>query len=79
MKRTKIYIKPYHLTMNGTQSGFQIHLFGRTNEGKGKDHEIVFTFDMWWVLYFLKDFKRIVVSKIDYLKEINNKINVDID
>lgn len=70
--KTKIFIKPYHSEMHKTATGFKLHVYGRTNNGKGKNHEIIIDFDLWWIPFLIKDFKRILAEKIMYLKTLTN-------
>jgi hypothetical protein len=77
MEREKIYIKPYDSEMYKSDKGFELHIFGRTAGGKGKEHEIIINFEVWWIGYLLKDFKRILNEKISYLKGYCDKINIE--
>lgn len=72
----KIIITPFHSEIIKTETGFEWHFFGATNEGKGKAHEIVIKFKIWWIPYLLEQIVKLVDEKIDYLKDIRNKINL---
>jgi hypothetical protein len=61
--------------MHRTDTGFKLHVYGRTNNGKGQFYEIIIDFDLFWIPYLVKDFKRILTEKITYLKTLINLFN----
>ena len=79
MKRAKrekvvIYISPNHFEMKSTKSGFDLHLFGNTNNGEGKRHEIVFHFELWWISHFIDEFRKLLEHKMTLIKDIRKLI-----
>lgn len=75
-KTNKIILSKCDVYTHGTTvNGIRLKVFGNTNRGKGKRHEIIIDVDLFYLQEIVKVAKESAREKRDYAQKLLNRLN----
>lgn len=64
-----VRIRGFHFKVDRIDNHYMdLVLFGKTKDGEGKSYEIHFKIPFSWTGYFIKQFRKIIMSQIERFK-----------